>query len=528
MKNSRTASEPETLIADAVNEALDVLDPLDALVKRAATDPGAPFEPGNLQRLVDLRVRDPAGYQRVRAALVKEKIGISALEKAIARISSANPALSAGTPFDFEVSEKWPDPVDGDQLFKDVVAVFKRHMVLPAYAAEAMALWVIFTHTHDCWSISPRLALNSPEKRCGKTTALSIIQQLVPKPLPASNITSAALFRSISEWSPTLLVDEADTFLPGNEELRGILNSGHNRSLASVVRTTPPDFKPAKFITWAPVVIAMIGRLPDTLNDRSIVINLKRKLPMEQVQRFRADRAADLEPLRQRIARWAADNIDKLPTWDGNIPQGLHDRAVDNWRPLFAIAHAIGVATFDQAQEAAVALTSIDADSSVGILLLKDISSLFSSLGKDRLPTEVILDHLTDMEGRPWPEYRNDKPLTKSQMAKLLKPYGIKSKSMRFDDDTNRKGYVLVEFNDAFERYLPPEGVTPSQPSKFNDLADDESVTPKSDVTAELTEKPSENAGCDGVTAESTGERVESIMGKQAGQQRSVRKRMVI
>ena len=511
-------------IVDATNEAPKVPEPFYGLVKRGATDAGAPFEPGNLLLLADLRVRDPAGYQRVRAALVKEKIGISALEKAIARISSANPALSAGTPFDFEVSEKWPDPVDGDQLFKDVVAVFKRHMVLPPYAPEAMALWVIFTHTHDCWSISPRLALNSPEKRCGKTTALSIIQKLVPKPLPASNITTAALFRSISEWFPTLLIDEADTFLPGNEELRGILNSGHNRSQAYVVRTTPPDFKPAKFSTWAPVIIAMIGRLPDTLNDRSIVINLKRKLSMERVQSFRADRAADLEPLCQRIARWAADNIDKLLAWDGNIPQGLHDRAVDNWRPLFAIAHAMGEVPFDQAQEAAVALTSIDADSSVGILLLKDISSLFSSLGKDRLPTEVILDHLMDLEGRPWPEYRNDKPLTKSQMAKLLKPYGIKSKSMRFDDDTNRKGYVLVEFKDAFERYLPPEVVTPSQRSKFNDLADDESVTPKSDVTAELTEKPNENAGCDGVTAE----RVESTMGKQTGQQRSARKRMVI
>lgn len=528
MKNSHTPNEPERLIANAIDDAAEFLDPLDVLVKSAATDPGAPFERSNLQMLAELAVCNPAGYQRVRAALVKAKVGIGALEKAISHISTANPALSAGAPFEFEVTEKWPETVDGDQLFKDVVSLFKRHMVLPAFAAEAMALWIIFSHTHDCWPISPRLALNSPEKRCGKTTALSIIQQLVPKPLPASNITTAALFRSISEWSPTLLVDEADTFLPGNEELRGILNSGHNRSLASVVRTTPPDFKPAKFITWAPVVIAMIGRLPDTLNDRSIVINLKRKSPMERVQRFRADRAADLEPLRQRIARWAADNVDKLPTWDGNIPEILHDRAVDNWRPLFAIAHAMGVATFYQAQEAAVTLTGIDADSSVGILLLTDIGSLFSSLGKDRLPTEVILDHLTDMEGRPWPEYRNDKPLTKSQIAKLLKPYGIMSKSMRFDDDTNRKGYALVEFNDAFGRYLPPEGVTPSQPKIFNDLADDEGVTPKFDVTAEPTEKPNENASCDGVTAEWTVERVESIMGKQTGEHRSVRKRMVI
>ena len=523
MKNSYTPGEPETLIADAVNEAPEVLDPLDVLVKRAATDAGAPFERGNLQMLAELRVFDPAGYQRVRAALVKAKIRIGALENEITHISSANPALSAGMPFEFEVTEKWPDPVDGEQLFNDVVALFKRYMVLPAYAAEAMALWAIFTHTHDCWSISPRLALNSPEKRCGKTTALSIIQKLVPKPLPASNITTAALFRSISEWSPTLLIDEADTFLPDNEELRGILNSGHNRSQAYVVRTTPPDFKPASFSTWAPVAIAMIGNLPDTLNDRAIVINLQRKLPGTQVERFRPDRTTHIETLRRKIARWALNNTDRLSSWDGDTPEALHDRATDNWRPLIAIADTIGGKRSKQAREAAVGLTGADDQGSFSVLLLQDIRSVFECHGKNRLPTKEILDRLAEMEGRPWPEFRNDKALTAGQMARLLRPFGITPTSTRFEGGGNVKGYALVAFNDAFSRYLPPAAVTPSQLNDINRLEDKSPVTRVMDVTAGIGKKPNENNGRYGVTAKSGDKQDEALTGTQVG-----RKRMAI
>jgi hypothetical protein len=64
------------------------------------------------------------------------------------------------------------------------------------------------------------------------------------------------------------LIDEADTFLKENDELRGILNTGHRRG-GQVTRTIGDDHEPRQFSTWAPVAIAMIGRLPDTLEDRA-------------------------------------------------------------------------------------------------------------------------------------------------------------------------------------------------------------------------------------------------------------------
>jgi hypothetical protein len=92
-----------------------------------------------------------------------------------------------------------------------------------------LALWIVHTHAFEASSITPRLFITSPEKRCGKTTLLRVIQALVPKPLLASNITAAAIFRTVEIARPTLLIDEGDTFLRENEELRGVLNSGHSK-----------------------------------------------------------------------------------------------------------------------------------------------------------------------------------------------------------------------------------------------------------------------------------------------------------
>ena len=135
--------------------------------------------------------------------------------------------------------------------------------------------------------IAPILAITSPEKRCGKSTVLAMLMRLVLRPLPAANLTAAALFRAIQAWAPTLLIDEADIFTQNSDELRGVINSGHTRELAYVIRTVADDHEPRKFSTWGAKAIASIGKLSDTNADRSIEIPLKRKLPGEHVQKLR-------------------------------------------------------------------------------------------------------------------------------------------------------------------------------------------------------------------------------------------------
>jgi putative DNA primase/helicase len=126
------------------------------------------------------------------------------------------------------------------------------------------------------------------------------------------------------------LIDEADTFLKENDELRGILNTGHRRG-GQVLRTVGDDHEPRQFSTWAPAAIAMIGRLPDTLHDRSVIINLRRRKPTEEVKSFRRDRADDLHVLARKMARWAQDHQVQLTASDPDMGE-LINRGADNWR----------------------------------------------------------------------------------------------------------------------------------------------------------------------------------------------------
>src|SRR5262249_51366416 len=161
----------------------------------------------------------------------------------------------------------------------------------------------------DAGDISPFMALVSPTKRCGKTSVLILLLYLTPRSELASNISPSALFRYVQESHPTLLIDEADSFLRENEEMRGILNSGHTKAAAYVTRNVEVngEHKPRRFSTWAPKAIATIRTLADTLEDRAVVVQLQRKPPTAHVARLRRRDSEELATLRRRAARWASD-----------------------------------------------------------------------------------------------------------------------------------------------------------------------------------------------------------------------------
>ena len=170
--------------------------------------------------------------------------------------------------------EPWPDPINGADLLDEICNAVKRYLVLPEGSAETIALWVVHTHAFQCFEHTPRLAITSPEKGCGKTKTLDILESLFHVHWQLRT-TSAAIFRTIEKAVPTLLVDEADTFLKDNNELRGILNDGHKRG-GQTIRPVGENHEPRQFSTLGPAAIAMIGRLPDTLEDRSVSIALRR------------------------------------------------------------------------------------------------------------------------------------------------------------------------------------------------------------------------------------------------------------
>ena len=361
---------------------------------------------------------------------------------------TAAPALPA-----FSDSEPWAEPVHGELLLADMAATIRRFIALSPASADAEALWCLHTYVHDAAAVSPNLCLSSPEKRCGKTRNLQILGCLVRRPLHTANITLAALTRVIDQYAPTLLLDEADTIFihGGRAELRGVLNAGLYRSNAFVLRCIGERKQPKVCSVWCPKAIALIGRLPETLEDRSIVIPMRRRSPEEHVDLLRVDTLfAEAETIRRKATRWALDHRDKLSNITAGVPETLHDRAQDIWRPLLAIAEEAGGDWAGRAQRAAMELSGPH-DSNPEAELLRSIRSLFEKQKTDRLSSEAIVSVLAEAGKRSTPNIR---PVTKAQLARRLSLFEIRPTIVHRTRTQVRRGYRLQDFRAAFEQYL--------------------------------------------------------------------------
>ena len=267
-----------------------------------------------------------------------------------------------------------------------------------------------------------------------------------------------------------MLIDEADTFLAGNDELRGILNAGHRRSSAYVIRNVGDEHEPKQFCTWGAKAIALIGKLPGTLEDRSILIEMRRKAPGERVDRFRSRAVKELcNPLRRQAYRWANDSIEALKSIEPAIPDGLNDRAADNWLPLLAIADHCGAKWPERAREAAKVLSALSDESEDSALvdLLQEFKVLFEKT--DRISSADLAEQLGGQSEKRWADWRHGKPITQRQIARLLAPLKIKPSSVRIGGDTPR-GYLREWFNDPFARYTPILSATMQHTKKIKKL----------------------------------------------------------
>jgi 5S rRNA maturation endonuclease (ribonuclease M5) len=366
--------------------------------------------------------------------------------------------------------ELWPEPVSGAGVLNEIAASFVRYVVLPPGAADALALWTAHTHTFKSFICSPRLNITSPEKCCGKTTLRDVLGVLVPRPLATENLSTAVLFRVIEAHRPTVLADECDSWLRDNEELRGLLNSGHRRG-GQALRCEGESNEVRAFAVFAPAVLCGIGSLPGTLQDRSIIIRLERAKPDELRERFDSRHTEREQELCRKLARFGSDHLERLAACDPTLPSRAFNRLADNWRPLFAVAEIAGG---DWPQRAATAFAKLmakeDADTQgIGTMLLADIWQVFQEACAVRMFSKSIVEQLCAMTDRPWPEAHHGKPITETWLARRLRSFGIAPRNTR-NGMEQAKGYAAEDFVEVFERYLPapPLSKRPSVPTTEN------------------------------------------------------------
>lgn len=338
---------------------------------------------------------------------------------------------------------------NGATLLDEVKRTFERFVVLPEGGAVTAALWLAFAHAHDAFQVSPILTLSSAIKRSGKSQFIQgVLRCLVPNPLAASNVTAASVFHAVESRKPTLLLDEADTWLTIDEQMRGILNAGHTRAGAFVLRVA------GEFSVWCPKALALIGDPPSTIRDRSLMIQMRRRHRDELIDRLRADRLPEeLAPLRDRVAQWAAIHMDGLRDSDPEVPVELDDRAADNWRPLLSLADLAGGEWPELARRAAVVISAITEEEEDSLKALRDLKSVFAIYSpRDKLESVLICGWMNSNNSDLW-----GGAMTPIRLARLLKGFGIGPKAIWAVKDTGKtaRGYVLADCQEAFKTYLP-------------------------------------------------------------------------
>ena len=356
----------------------------------------------------------------------------------------------------------------GAEILDRILGYLKRFVSLSPEQGCVVALWVVHTHSIDAADFTPYLAINSPEKQSGKTRLLEVLRLLVREEWFTGHVTAAVLVRKIDAKTPTLLLDESDAAFSGDqtytEALRGVLNTGYecggrySMCIGQAATITYQDFK-----TFCPKAIAGIGRLPDTVEDRSISIRLKRA-PRGTVERFRKrDAGRQVQEHIAQIVAWCQAHIEDLRNARPTIPSALSDRQADVCEPLLAIADAVGGVWPNTARRALLNLCvgAQANDGSDGVRLLRDIRTVFTEKRIGELASADLCKSLSLIETSLWGEWSNGQCISPRGLALLLTPFDIYPSPL---SSGQLRGYRLSQFQEAFSLYIPVQSVNPSNP----------------------------------------------------------------
>jgi hypothetical protein len=416
-----------------------------------------------------------------------------------------------------------PEPLGEPSLGEtlDDVALFLSRFLCFESAAQSVAvsLWIVGTYVFDVFDVTPYLHIKSPEKRSGKSLLLEVLEMLCRRPILASNISPAALYRIVDrghrsddDVPPTLLLDEVDAVFPKGrsndpqkEDLRGLLNAGYRKS-GRVYRSNQRGGI-EEFSAFSPKALAGIGDLPDTLSDRCIVIALQRKPRSVVVERFRRRL---IEPEAAELSKRITAATSGLPVVLRNmfpeLPDDINDREQDTWELLMAIADHAGGEWPDAARAAASAIAGATADDaeSIGQRLLSDLSTVWA-VDEPAIGSKALCGRLHDLEEAPWKDWYG-RSFNERDLATRLKPFGVSSTDVKWLG-TTLKGYRRDDLYPVWLRYIQATGATEATPQPQQGESQNSQGQPKGNLgNRELPQLPPAEPGATTETPSAAGD----------------------
>ena len=326
-------------------------------------------------------------------------------------------------------------------MVREVAAYLQKYVLMEDRSAVVLAAWLVSTRLLDHWDRFPLVAVVSPEKRCGKTRCLQVIQSVAVDPYRVDDATVAAVYRRLAKDRPTLLLDEAEALRrPVSESdarLAKVFKGSIDRD-AHVDLCVGENHEPTMFPTYSAKVCALIGDPEGILADRCLIVRLRRKTKADTVAKFRKRKVApEADALRDRVDRWAAGHAEEVAAVYDDLEFDLeNDRLAELLEPLGAvltvddpgsIGELFGYAADHERHQRAAE------QQSDGVRLLTGIREVFGGVKADPrtgdkfLATTELIRRLCKDEEAGWKTFSHGRAITAAKLAAVLRPYGVRS-----------------------------------------------------------------------------------------------------
>lgn len=290
----------------------------------------------------------------------------------------------------------------------------------------------------------------------------------------ATGATGPTLFRmqgredeetgEIENIAPTLCLDEVDRTFAGAQDhpLTQALNVAYKRG-STIPRSAGKSS--IDFPVYGPKIMMGMdnGRLPDSVTQRSIRIELEKKSQDEKAAAgvedfFIFDVEQETEELQQMLSDWAKAHSMVLRDYRPQFPSGLTARQWEIARTFVQLAHEMGPGMEARITHSLLTVFSRKrGQESAKEKLYTAISEVFNTTGERKVTTKALMAHLNEKGiGVPGNSGKG--------LASLLSADGIGPKSIWIDDPESpfysgkaqsHRGYQRYQFDEVFVKYLP-------------------------------------------------------------------------